>query len=243
MSEVNQNQTAGVMPTETLEQGRDVPTKEVDKVEAQQVDDKISQLKKEAEETRKELEKARKRISEINEDDKSKRLKIGELEDTIKTKEERDALLQKEIETLRQQISEKEKSDQELKTLKTELESLKEQQQNAKAEALKQEEDKKAELIKQAEMASKKQNDPDILKLVEGANDNATRELILNKLKNKKVDTVKVTELSSFGNTAEKNISLSSSLSDMAKLKEENPEGYEDIISKTAERLGIKIEE
>jgi len=237
MSEQNQNQTPVETTSETPEQKRDANVQGVDSDVAQKVnDDKISQLTKESEEARKEVETARKRIAELNKDDTSKRFKIDELEKTIKTTEERDALLQKELETLRQQNSSKEKSfieqENELNTLKAKLKSLEEQQQNANASALRQEEEKKAELIKQAETASKKQKDPDILTLVQNAPDNATRELLLSKLKNKKIDTIKVTGLSTISTSEGKNINLlSANISDLSKLKDEDPELYEDIIN------------
>jgi septal ring factor EnvC (AmiA/AmiB activator) len=231
MSEENQNQTAGVTPTETLEQERDANAQGVDKDGTQKIDEeKINQLMKESEENRKEVETARRRIAELNKDDTSKRLKIDKLKEIVKATEERDALLQKELETLRQQNSEKEKGFAELETR---LKTLEEQQLNAKVVALKQEEERKVELIKQAELISKKQNDPEILTLVESAKNNATREIILNKLKVKKVDTVKVTGLSSFGNIGEKNINLvTSSLTDLSRLKDDDPELYEDILNK-----------
>ena len=219
-------------------QGRDVVVNKVDEVKTQRSNEEnnIVKLEKEYEETRKELEKARRRLSEINEDDKNKRFKIDELNKTIETKEEREASLQREVETLKQKNLESEKvfseKEKELKTLRQELTTFKEEQEKAKSEAEKQEEEKRAGLIRQAEIASKKQNDPDILRLVQEAKDNATRELILNKLKTKKVDTVKVTELSSFYSTDKKGINiLSTSVSELSKLKDSNPELYEDIIN------------
>jgi hypothetical protein len=98
---------------------------------------------------------------------------------------------------------------------------------------MKREEERKAELIKQAETVSKKQKDPEILELVEKAVDNETREKILNKLKLKKVDTIKVTELSNLTSSTGASINpLYASLSEISSLRDDDPEAYEDILTK-----------
>ena len=143
----------------------------------------------------------------------------------------------KEIETLKLKGSEKEKlsseKEKELETLKTELANFKEQRKDIEDKVLKREEERKAELIKQAEMVSKKQKDPDILKLVESASDNETRELILNKLKLKKIDTIKVTDVSNLSSVQKTNINpLYSPLSEISQLRDDDPEAYEDLLTK-----------
>jgi chromosome segregation ATPase len=185
-----------------------------------------------------ELEKARKRIAEVNKESTNRRLKLDELNKMLKSKEEREAQLKKELNISKQQDSKKEK---ELETLKAELTTFREQKKNTEAEALKQEENKKVELVKLAEMVSRKQSDPDILTLVQNANDNQTREMILNKLKNKKVDTVKVTGLSTLYGNDNKNIDLmSAKFSDISKLREDDPELYDDVVSKAKAILGSR---
>ena len=235
------NQEKNQVETTEQQQKQDAIATQIDETELHKTEAeeraRIEQLTKQMEEMNKELAGAKKRISKLNEDDKSKRFKIVELKDVMKSFEEREASLKNEIDALKQQTSNKDKSfedkEKELNALKSKLEAIEKEKETATNEVLKQEEARKAELVKQAEIASKKQNDPDILKLVQSAPDNATRELILNKLKPKKVDTVKVTELSSIFSKEDKKIDIfKDSLSDLSALKEDDPMLYDDILSK-----------
>jgi chromosome segregation ATPase len=198
----------------------------------------------ELEDVQKKLEKVEKKLAKVNEDDKNKRFKIDELNKDIKAREEREAALLKEIDSLKQQTNNKEKAasekDKELEAIKSEIASLKEDKEKAKAEALKREEEKRVELLKQAEIISKKQNDPDILRLVENAQDNATRELLLNKLKKEKVDTVKTTAIAGLYNKETRDVNLAKTgIAEIAKLKDSDPELYEDIIEKAQQKVKL----
>jgi len=193
--------------------------------------DDINKLLKEKKEIAKELKTTQERISKINKEDETKRFKIKELTKAIESKTEREAELQIKIDKL---LQEKEAKDKSWATLNSQLEAYKKKDEETKNTILQQEENKRVELLKQAETLSKKQNDPDILKLVENANDNSTRELLLNKFKNKKVDTIKVTALSSFANDIKMVNPLSVTVSEISQLKDSNPELYEDLLNKAS---------
>jgi chromosome segregation ATPase len=250
MSESNQTSEKKENQAETADklQERDAPVKEgkegeETKTQKAKKERKISKLleddgtKKSTDKESNKESKKEKKIAELNKENAAKRFKLDELNKTLKSKEEREAQLIKEIETLKLKGSEKEKlsseKEKELETLKTELANFKEQRKNIEDKVMKREEERKAELVKQAEMVSKKQKDPDILILVENATNNEMRELILNKLKPRKVDTIKVTELSNLSSVQKTNVNpLYSSLSEISQLRDDDPEAYEDIIAK-----------